>query len=43
MEPFIGWIANGVPTWSAYHEFMYGRLITLDKQPGMRLVSVGGI
>ena len=38
---FIEWIANGPPPWAAYQELMSGRLIALDKQPGIRPVGVG--
>ena len=38
---FVEWIGNGRPPWSAYRALMSGRLIALDKQPGIRLVGVG--
>ena len=38
---FIDWLANGIPTWAAHRAFMYGRLIALDKQPGIPPVGVG--
>ena len=41
METFVDWLANGILSWAAYHEFMSGRLTALDKQPGMRPVGVG--
>ena len=31
VETFVDQIANGIPPWAAYHEFMSGRLIVLDK------------
>ena len=37
----MDWLANGSPPWAAYRAFMSGRLIVLDKQPGVRLVGVG--
>ena len=37
----MDWMANQIPTWAAYWAFMSGRLIALDKQPGIRLVGVG--
>ena len=30
-EHFVDWLANRSPAWAAYHEFMSGRLIALDK------------
>ena len=36
----MGWLANGSPPWESYRSFMSGRLITLDKQPGIRPVGV---
>ena len=41
MENFVDWLANGSPPWAAYRAFMSGRLIALDKQPGVRPVGVG--
>ena len=41
VETFVGWLSNGIPPWAAYRAFMSVRLITLDKQPGVRLVGVG--
>ena len=38
---FIECIGNGRPPWAAYRALMSGRLIALDKQPGIRPVSVG--
>ena len=38
---FIEWIANRSLTWTAYRAFMSGRMIALDKQPGVRLIGVG--
>ena len=40
VETFVGWLANGSPPWESYRSFMSGRLITLDKQPGIRPVGV---
>ena len=31
VEIFDNWLANGSPPWPAYHAFMSGRLIALDK------------
>ena len=33
-------LANGIPPWVAYCEFMCSRLIALDKHPGVRPVGV---
>ena len=41
MEAFMEWLANGSPPWAAYCAFMSGLLIALDKNPGVRPVSVG--
>ena len=35
-------MSNGRPPWAAYRALMSGRLIALDKQPGIRPVGVGG-
>ena len=41
VETFADWLANVCLPWTAYRAFMSSRLITLDKQPGVRLVGVG--
>ena len=41
IETFVDWLANGRPPWEAYHKFMSGRMIALDKQPGVRPIGVG--
>ena len=41
VENFVHWLANGSLPWVDYCAFMSGRLIALDKQPGVRLVGVG--
>ena len=41
VETFVDWLVNGSPTWAAYHAFMSGGLIALDKQHGVRPVGVG--
>ena len=38
---FVEWLGNGRPPWAAYQALMSGRLIALDKQPGIRPVGVG--
>ena len=34
------WLTNGIPPWEAYRSFMLGRLIALDKHPGVPPVEV---
>ena len=41
VEIFVEWLDNGSQLWAAYHTFMSGRLIALDKHPGVRPVGVG--
>ena len=41
VEIFIHWIANRSPPWAAYCTFMSGRLIVLEKQPGIHPVGIG--
>ena len=41
VETFVDWLDNGSPPWAAYCAFMSGRLIALNKQPGVRPVGVG--
>ena len=43
VEFIFEWLANGSPPWADYFAFMSGRLIALDKQPGIRPVGVGEI
>ena len=43
METFVYWITNKSPPWAAYHSFMSGFLVELDKQTGVCLVGVGEI
>ena len=38
---FVEWLGNGRPPWAAYQALVSGRLIALDKQPGIRPVEVG--
>ena len=40
VESFMDCLANQKPPWSAYGEFMSGRLIALDKLPGVCPVGV---
>ena len=41
VESFVDWIANNNPTWAAYHEFVSGLLIPLEKNTGVLPVDVG--
>ena len=41
VEFFVYWLDNESPPRSAYRAFVSVRLITLDKQTGVRLVDVG--
>ena len=41
VESLMDWMANQIPPWAAYQEFISVRLIALDKQLGVRLVGVG--
>ena len=38
---FVEWLGNGRPPWAAYRALMSGRLIALDKKPGISPVGVG--
>ena len=38
---FGEWLCNGRPPWAAYLAMMSGRLIALDKCPGIRPVGIG--
>ena len=38
---FMEWFGNGRPPWAAYRALLSGRLIVLDKKPGIRPVRVG--
>lgn len=38
MIDFTEWLAYSSPPWEAYHTMMAGRLIALDKWPGIRPV-----
>ena len=35
------WLSNGRPPWAAYRAMMSGRMIALDKSPGIRSVGIG--
>ena len=41
VREFVEWLGNWRPPWDAYRALMSGRLIALDKQPGIRPVGVG--
>ena len=36
------WLSNESPPWAAYRAIMSGRLIAIDKCPGVRPIGVGG-
>ena len=38
---FVKWMGNWRPPWAVYRALMNGRMIALDKQPGIRPVRVG--
>ena len=40
VEITFDWLANKNLPWSVYHEFMSGRLIALEKNPGIRPVGI---
>ena len=38
---FTEWMGNGRPPWASYRALIISQLIILDKQPGIRPISVG--
>jgi hypothetical protein len=38
---FGEWLSNGYPPWAAYRALMAGRLMSLDKMPGIRPIGIG--
>jgi hypothetical protein len=40
---WVEWLSNESPPWAAYRALMSQRLVTLDKQPGVRPVAIGKI
>jgi len=41
MVLWANWLGNDMPPWPAYWALMACRLVTLDKQPGVRPVGIG--
>ena len=37
---FFDWLANKNPPWESYREFISGRLIAINKQPGVWLIRL---
>jgi hypothetical protein len=38
---FTSWLSNELPPWAAYRALRSGRLVALDKSPGVRPVGIG--
>ena len=38
---FTEWMSNGRPPWAAYRAMIRGRMIAMDKKPGIRPVGLG--
>lgn len=43
MAKWCEWLANSHPPWAAYRGLMAGRLVALDKLPGVRPLGIGSI
>eukprot|EP00804_Cyclotella_cryptica_P006584 CCRYP_008565-RA/>CCRYP_008565-RA protein AED:0.42 eAED:0.42 QI:0/0/0/1/0.33/0/4/0/373 len=43
MVLWVHWLANTSPPWAAYRAMKQGRLVALDKQPGVRPLGIGEI
>lgn len=41
LADFSAWLANDSPPWAAYRALMAGRLIAIDKCPGVRPIGIG--
>jgi hypothetical protein len=41
VRDYVDWIANGSPPWAAIRALKAGRLVALDKCPGIRPIGVG--
>jgi hypothetical protein len=37
---FTNWLANNIPPWEAYRAMRAGRLLALDKIPGVRPIGI---
>jgi len=38
---WVLWMANTMPPWASYQAMRQGRLVALDKQPGIRPLGIG--
>ena len=43
MAAWVEWLSNSSPPWAEIRALMTNRLVTLDKQPGGRLVSISEV
>jgi hypothetical protein len=41
LASFTNWLANTLPPWAAYRALWAGRLLALDKMPGIRPIGIG--
>ena len=41
LSEWARWLANTSPPWAAYRAMRQGRLVALDKQPGVRPLGIG--
>ena len=40
VSSLVGWLENDRPLWVVYCALMVGRLIRIDKQPGVRPIGI---